>query len=167
AHRRRGVAGAASQVEHGAGHPVLEVVERLQQPAFDLALQRSRRVVAGRRARERAPHLARVEQRVPAAGVHAGSSCMKVSRRAATSSAWVRNGAWPPCSMTACVAFGVASAAARIALGSTRRSRRPAIQVLGTDSAGNLSRDRKSTRLNSSHVKISYAVFCLKKKRTT
>src|SRR5690606_41294923 len=28
-------------------------------------------------------------------------------------------------------------------------------------------RDRKSTRLNSSHVKISYAVFCLKKKKTT
>src|SRR5690606_41461593 len=27
--------------------------------------------------------------------------------------------------------------------------------------------DRKSTRLNSSHVKISYAVFCLKKKRHT
>src|SRR5690349_23573001 len=26
--------------------------------------------------------------------------------------------------------------------------------------------DRKSTRLNSSHVEISYAVFCLKKKRT-
>src|SRR5690606_2698318 len=26
--------------------------------------------------------------------------------------------------------------------------------------------DRKSTRLNSSHVKISYAVFCSKKKRT-
>src|SRR5207302_7062180 len=32
---------------------------------------------------------------------------------------------------------------------------------LQTDGAG---RDRKSTRLNSSHVKISYAVFCLKKK---
>src|SRR5690625_6829813 len=28
-----------------------------------------------------------------------------------------------------------------------------------------LARDRKSTRLNSSHVAISYAVFCLKKKR--
>src|SRR5690606_41345893 len=28
-----------------------------------------------------------------------------------------------------------------------------------------LHRDRKSTRLNSSHVKISYAVFCLKKKK--
>src|SRR5699024_11670022 len=27
--------------------------------------------------------------------------------------------------------------------------------------------DRKSTRLNSSHVSISYAVFCLKKKTTT
>src|SRR5690554_7427002 len=27
------------------------------------------------------------------------------------------------------------------------------------------SADRKSTRLNSSHVRISYAVFCLKKKR--
>src|SRR6266496_6093605 len=28
-------------------------------------------------------------------------------------------------------------------------------------------RDRKSTRLNSSHVEISYAVFCLKKKKIT
>src|SRR5690554_7648899 len=29
-----------------------------------------------------------------------------------------------------------------------------------------LMQDRKSTRLNSSHVRISYAVFCLKKKST-
>src|SRR2546428_9792435 len=29
------------------------------------------------------------------------------------------------------------------------------------------SADRKSTRLNSSHDQISYAVFCLKKKKTT
>src|SRR5690625_5936137 len=29
-----------------------------------------------------------------------------------------------------------------------------------------LRKDRKSTRLNSSHVAISYAVFCLKKKKT-
>src|SRR5690554_7059157 len=29
----------------------------------------------------------------------------------------------------------------------------------------NPERDRKSTRLNSSHVRISYAVFCLKKKK--
>src|SRR5690606_40138152 len=37
----------------------------------------------------------------------------------------------------------------------------------GTQSVGALPfdvQDRKSTRLNSSHVKISYAVFCLKKK---
>src|SRR5437870_7615762 len=31
---------------------------------------------------------------------------------------------------------------------------------------GDVARDRKSTRLNSSHVAISYAVFCLKKKKT-
>src|SRR6266566_9947396 len=31
---------------------------------------------------------------------------------------------------------------------------------------GGLGRDRKSTRLNSSHLVISYAVFCLKKKKT-
>src|SRR5436853_4055888 len=31
---------------------------------------------------------------------------------------------------------------------------------------GDLDRDRKSTRLNSSHLGISYAVFCLKKKIT-
>src|SRR5690625_6297727 len=30
-----------------------------------------------------------------------------------------------------------------------------------------IAEDRKSTRLNSSHVAISYAVFCLKKKKTT
>src|SRR5690606_42152605 len=33
--------------------------------------------------------------------------------------------------------------------------------------ASNGTPDRKSTRLNSSHVKISYAVFCLKKKTRT
>src|SRR5258707_6012362 len=31
--------------------------------------------------------------------------------------------------------------------------------------AGHGGRDRKSTRLNSSHANISYAVFCLKKKK--
>src|SRR5690606_40984697 len=39
-----------------------------------------------------------------------------------------------------------------------------AIIVPSTDRR--VSSDRKSTRLNSSHVKISYAVFCLKKKTT-
>src|SRR5690606_40232749 len=36
------------------------------------------------------------------------------------------------------------------------------VQHLPTNERG----DRKSTRLNSSHVKISYAVFCLKKKKS-
>src|SRR3712207_9002523 len=36
----------------------------------------------------------------------------------------------------------------------------------GQHDACHLVRDRKSTRLNSSHANISYAVFCLKKKKT-
>src|SRR5437868_10233292 len=39
-------------------------------------------------------------------------------------------------------------------------------KVLGASVTGIVApRDRKSTRLNSSHVSISYAVFCLKKKK--
>src|SRR5690606_17888076 len=38
--------------------------------------------------------------------------------------------------------------------------------ILCMDAADRYSEDRKSTRLNSSHVKTSYAVFCLKKKIT-
>src|SRR5690349_25021242 len=40
-----------------------------------------------------------------------------------------------------------------------RRASRPGARVAASG------RDRKSTRLNSSHVEISYAVFCLKKKK--
>src|SRR5690606_39574594 len=43
----------------------------------------------------------------------------------------------------------------------------PAIPFLRHMMPDDLVRDRKSTRLNSSHVKISYAVFCLKKKINT
>src|SRR3989442_10783290 len=46
-------------------------------------------------------------------------------------------------------------------------ARRWAISESSTDIATLTERpDRKSTRLNSSHVRISYAVFCLKKKKT-
>src|SRR5437870_10939481 len=38
-------------------------------------------------------------------------------------------------------------------------------QPVGPTTAPNRTIDRKSTRLNSSHVAISYAVFCLKKKK--
>src|SRR5690606_41829365 len=41
-----------------------------------------------------------------------------------------------------------------------------AIAMSGQRTASrSIRQDRKSTRLNSSHVKISYAVFCLKKKK--
>src|SRR5690625_6563201 len=43
---------------------------------------------------------------------------------------------------------------------------RPLGQGLGGLGAVEIDQDRKSTRLNSSHVAISYAVFCLKKKTT-
>src|SRR3712207_7743647 len=54
-------------------------------------------------------------------------------------------------------------AAARLPRGPPRRGRRPAVgrAVLAHLPEG----DRKSTRLNSSHANISYAVFCLKKKK--
>src|SRR5699024_7045141 len=40
-----------------------------------------------------------------------------------------------------------------------------AMKIHRDDNSGFEGRDRKSTRLNSSHVSISYAVFCLKKKK--
>src|SRR6478735_10490102 len=43
----------------------------------------------------------------------------------------------------------------------------PAARVSPPGCGLTLNRDRKGTRLNSSHLVISYAVFCLKKKKTT
>src|SRR2546430_13333730 len=56
--------------------------------------------------------------------------------------------------------------------GSARTGKRRAIgrrnpRQLQTRRHVSPSRDRKSTRLNSSHSQISYAVFCLKKKKST
>src|SRR5207302_6645673 len=62
--------------------------------------------------------------------------------------------------------------AARLAIRGFGRGASPAAAGAATllhvaDELQELERvDRKSTRLNSSHVKISYAVFCLKKKNT-
>src|SRR5688572_31929479 len=56
-------------------------------------------------------------------------------------------------------------------LGARRQSRGAIGQVEArrgvSDGVGALRQDRKSTRLNSSHSQISYAVFCLKKKINT
>src|SRR5690606_40998070 len=59
-----------------------------------------------------------------------------------------------------CEAEAVLSAAAS-------RARWRAARLCSTvsTSGSRMLADRKSTRLNSSHVKISYAVFCLKKKK--
>src|SRR3712207_7328838 len=40
-----------------------------------------------------------------------------------------------------------------------------AVVVAAAGRVGRVDEDRKSTRLNSSHANISYAVFCLKKKK--
>src|SRR5438128_9773350 len=47
-----------------------------------------------------------------------------------------------------------------------RRHERPHAAARLEDARALETRDRKSTRLNSSHGSISYAVFCLKKKNT-
>src|SRR2546430_10026844 len=58
-------------------------------------------------------------------------------------------------------------AAAVIALKRARESGKdlPRSKAAGGKLIYRLTRDRKSTRLNSSHSQISYAVFCLKKKK--
>src|SRR3712207_7283053 len=48
-----------------------------------------------------------------------------------------------------------------------RRRARPRAILARTRRDARRRGDRKSTRLNSSHANISYAVFCLKKKKTT
>src|SRR5256885_9546330 len=60
-----------------------------------------------------------------------------------------------------------------LAIGHVQRAgqalaRGPAVVGIGLDDGGDVRyrRDRKSTRLNSSHLVISYAVFCLKNKKT-
>src|SRR5438034_8294546 len=60
-------------------------------------------------------------------------------------------------------AAGGEAGAARSCPGSPRGE--PAGYPLGAGSRPPGVRDRKSTRLNSSHTVISYAVFCLKKKK--
>src|SRR5689334_24104364 len=64
---------------------------------------------------------------------------------------------WPNDKMTAKrrqLVSGSAAPGTRVSIGD---------QAVWTDDRG---RDRKSTRLNSSHSSISYAVFCLKKKNS-
>src|SRR5258707_12446360 len=43
----------------------------------------------------------------------------------------------------------------------------PRLNEVGASKIADFMEDRKSTRLNSSHANISYAVFCLKKKKNS
>src|SRR5690606_41443242 len=73
-----------------------------------------------------------------------------------------RDGAWSSCRR---VAF---QSGRRLLVWGAGRSNSlsPVASVARQDGTRRMARsDRKSTRLNSSHVKISYAVFCLKKKK--
>src|SRR2546430_6034186 len=58
-----------------------------------------------------------------------------------------------------------AQAGARSDRGTAKRAEGPRHPDGARDEGARSDRDRKSTRLNSSHSQISYAVFCLKKKK--
>src|SRR2546427_4686754 len=60
---------------------------------------------------------------------------------------------------------GIVLVGAMVALGGAQTPLEKAIGFVGVLLADEADRDRKSTRLNSSHSQISYAVFCLKKKK--
>src|SRR2546422_3087901 len=85
-------------------------------------------------------------------------------------SAWpaaVRRGHWALAASMACLASAVVSG------GGVAWQPSAAARSAGTHQMGRMTdlrwgkADRKSTRLNSSHGYISYAVFCLKKKKTS
>src|SRR5207302_3289729 len=86
---------------------------------------------------------------------------LPISARASTSSKMCE----PPCRSSPsttwrCAHFGQLSTTfTGKKLGTAHRQTRNAVSRTAA------ALDRKSTRLNSSHVKISYAVFCLKKKK--
>src|SRR6266496_5503086 len=79
-----------------------------------------------------------------------GHSCRGIRRRHVEDLEWLR---------------GQAARSASLSSGCLSPTSPRPDQALGCGVGGSPGRDRKSTRLNSSHVEISYAVFCLKKKK--
>src|SRR2546430_7792110 len=70
-----------------------------------------------------------------------------------------------PAISTKCTFLGPSKSFEDVASSSRRRCHRRQPERLVGKPAPVESQDRKSTRLNSSHSQISYAVFCLKKKK--
>src|SRR2546430_5508216 len=68
--------------------------------------------------------------------------------------------------MSASAAPALSSTVGWAALPATVRTSSRSCRSRSTSSFRSTTVDRKSTRLNSSHSQISYAVFCLKKKKT-
>src|SRR3712207_6867654 len=64
-----------------------------------------------------------------------------------------------------CPAFHAVAGDLRLARGETVSAGMALMQGYLLDDSDAVAQDRKSTRLNSSHANISYAVFCLKKKQ--
>src|SRR5438270_10145941 len=63
------------------------------------------------------------------------------------------------------VAFAAPAIERRLVEAARAQRERTSVAVAEHPAAATDVRDRKSTRLNSSHSQISYAVFCLKKKK--
>src|SRR5439155_7771528 len=80
------------------------------------------------------------------------------------SSAWVATSA-SSVSASRLSSGSAAAATAKIVTNTIRGSRLPSTAARSGFAGTRSTIDRKSTRLNSSHVAISYAVFCLKKKK--
>src|SRR5262245_63396607 len=74
-----------------------------------------------------------------------------------------------PVQMRCCAEHDVELAPRRVGIATARHPEDAALELpvveLGVDRVARKFEDRKSTRLNSSHLGISYAVFCLKKKK--
>src|SRR2546427_3655897 len=90
-------------------------------------------------------------------GLYVLTAANKAGQVAAATVNWVTQASFEP----PLVAIGVKADSHAHAL--IKESKAFALNVLGKGSRR--SPDRKSTRLNSSHSQISYAVFCLKKKK--
>src|SRR5206468_10804649 len=75
------------------------------------------------------------------------------------------DGTWPPGRRSPSPPKPRSRGSARMQASHRRHLPSRRLLCAGRDGGGSL--DRKSTRLNSSHDQISYAVFCLKKKKHT